>query len=166
MSDSLRTYIHDHLAGAASALDLLDSLRDHYKAKPLGDFATRLHSEIASEKKVLHGIAEQFGTTSNLMKDTAAWIGEKASRVKFDLSDATGLGTFEALEFLRLGVHGKLSMWHALAEVAPQYAALSAVNFPRLIESAECQEEEVETQRMIAARKALAGPQDKVVAHR
>ena len=42
MSDPLATYLHDHLAGAVHAIDLLESMRKQHMDEPLGRFAARL----------------------------------------------------------------------------------------------------------------------------
>ncbi len=42
MSDPLAIYLHDHLSGARIATELLRSLRDTQKDKPLEKFVVRL----------------------------------------------------------------------------------------------------------------------------
>jgi hypothetical protein len=61
---------------------------------------------------------------------------------------------------VRLGIHGKAALWQALAEVAPQYPALSRVNLQQLSERARIREEEVELYRLELARQALASHND------
>src|SRR5215813_1085091 len=39
MNDPLAAYLHDHLAGARYAIDLVEALRDHFREQPLGHFA-------------------------------------------------------------------------------------------------------------------------------
>ena len=155
MKSPLATYLHDHLAGATYALDLVQALRDHYKGQPLGELASQLHTEIAADKDTLEGIAESFGPAPDFIKNTAAWLSEKVSRLKLDHSKPTGLGTFEALEFLALGIHGKRAMWRALAEISGDEPALTDVDFASLIARAENQERLVEEQRLIAAHRTL-----------
>jgi hypothetical protein len=38
-----------------------------------------------------------------MVKETAAWVAEKFSRLKLSHDPANGIGTFEALEFVVLG---------------------------------------------------------------
>jgi hypothetical protein len=131
----LAVYLHDHLAGAAYALDLVKSIRDNYRGQELGDFAATLHEEIAADKEVLHSIASQFGPDSH--------------------SDPTGLGLFEALEFLTLGIHGKAALWRVLSVVAERNGGFVTVNFKDLLERADEQERAVEKFRLIAGRNAF-----------
>ena len=157
MSQPLAIYLHDHLAGSAYALDLVEAMQKNYASAPLGLFAARLHMEISADKETLQGIARLFGPASDPVKDTAAWLGEKISRIKMNQSDGTGLGTFEALEFLALGIHGKLALWRALSEIVRHEPKLEGIDFGRLIARAEEQEQSVEQYRLSFAHKALTG---------
>ena len=42
MNDPLATYLHDHLASAVHAIDLLEAIRDEHVSEPLGEFAALL----------------------------------------------------------------------------------------------------------------------------
>lgn len=161
MASSTRTppiaiYLHDHLAGAAYALDLLGSIGDNYRGQELGDFALRLHSEITADKEVLHSLASQLGSASDPVKDGVAWLAEKVSRFKLSHDDPTGLGLFEALEFLTLGIHGKAALWIALSEVKEEYVGFLRIDFASLLSRAQKQEQAMERFRLMAARRAFA----------
>jgi hypothetical protein len=152
MKNPIAIYLHDHLAGATCALDLVDRIHKNVADKEVGRFAARLREEIAADKETLHSLASQFGPTSDVLKDSVAWLSEKISRIKLSHDDGTGLGLFEALEFLALGIHGKLALWTALAEVADRYTSLTAVDFDSLRDRAHQQEQATERFRLIAAR--------------
>lgn len=151
----LAIYLHDHLAGANYALDLVHALSKNYAGTDFGNFASLLYQEIAADKETLHDLARNFGSASDPVKDTAAWLSEKVSRIKLSHSDSNALGTFEALEFLRLGIYGKSVLWQVLAYIAPSHAALAHVDFARLLERARVQEQEVERYRLEFARRAF-----------
>ena len=89
------------------------------------------------------------------MKEGTAWLSEKLSRMKLSHGDPMGLGTFEALEFLALGIHGKLSLWRALSEISPEVPDLARFDLATLIERAQQQEKAVEEFRLVAAKHAL-----------
>ena len=95
--DPLATYVHDHLAGATAGLDLVEALRDRHAGEPLSEFAALLHAEIASDRATLEKLAERLGAASSGLKEAAAWLAEKASRLKLAHQVAGELGTFEAL---------------------------------------------------------------------
>ena len=155
MSDALAVYLHDHLAGASMAIDLLESMRKEHAGQPLGQFAERLHLEVQADRDVLQALAERIGAGSNAIKNLAAWMSEKVSRVKLGGQNENGLKTFEALEFLMLGIHGKWALWRALAAVAPTDARLQGTDFVRLVAKAGLQEVQVEHWRLEAARTAF-----------
>jgi hypothetical protein len=155
MSDPLTSYLHDHLAGSVHAIDLLESMRDRHAGEPLGQFAAGLLVEIEADRDVLRELAERIGVGSSGLKELAAWVGEGVSRIKLSSRDAAGFGTFEALEFLELGVHGKWALWCALTVIAENDARLQSTDFAHLATRAETQEALVEQQRLQVARTAF-----------
>lgn len=156
MKEPIAIYLHDHLAGATCAIDLVERIHKDYAEQDVGRFASSLKLEIAADKEILHKLASQFGPTSDLVKDSVAWLAEKASRLKL-AHDETGLGLFEALEFLALGIHGKASLWLSLSEVAGRYPGFQGTDFAALKTRAEEQHQAVEKYRLDAARKTFVG---------
>jgi hypothetical protein len=159
MNDPLATYLHDHLGGAKAAIELLEAMRDRQRDKPLGDFAAHLLAEVQADRDTLQRLAEKVGGHSNLIKEFTGWLGEKAARVKLSPDSDNAFETFEALEFLTLGVLGKLGMWQALDAASTNDPRLSGYDFEQLATRAESQYQEVDQQRKQAARIALASPQ-------
>jgi hypothetical protein len=148
MSDALGTYLHDHLAGAAYAIDLVELMRDQHKGNDLGEFAAWLLVEINADREVLRQLAERTGAASNTIKELTAWLGEKVSRLKLSHGTRDGLGIFEALEFLEVGIHGKVELWRALAAVAAADTRLQGIDFEQLVARAEKQRAMVENRRL------------------
>jgi hypothetical protein len=97
MNDALATYLHDHLAGADFAIDLLGAMRDRHQHQPLGQFAAQLLGEVTQDRDTLLHLAEKAGSGTNALKEFTAWVGEKASRVKLGAGGKGEFGTFEAL---------------------------------------------------------------------
>jgi hypothetical protein len=155
MSDPLATYLHDHLGGAKAAIDLLEEMRNHQEEQPLKDFAANLLIEVQADRDTLQRLAEEVGGGSNLFKEFTGWAAEKATRLKLGQGSGGDFGIFEALEFLALGVRGKMGMWQALDVAAPGDTRLSGCDFKRLVQRAEAQYQQVEQQRMQAAKTAL-----------
>jgi hypothetical protein len=139
MSDPLATYMNDHLAGAAYAIDLVEFMRDRYEGEELGQFAAWLLDEIEADREVLKQLAGRASSGSSKVKELTAWLGEKVSRLKLGHGANDGLGLFEALEFLEVGIHGELELWRALAAVAPGNPKLRGVDFEHLARRAETQ---------------------------
>ncbi|HEY6767524.1 MAG TPA: hypothetical protein VI386_22435, partial [Candidatus Sulfotelmatobacter sp.] len=82
MSDPLVTYIEDHKAGAALAIDLLQAMKARHENESLSQFAGSILVGVEEDEETLRSLAKEVGTGSNILKEAAAWIGEKASRVK------------------------------------------------------------------------------------
>jgi hypothetical protein len=153
MSDSLGTYLRDHLAGAAYAIELLEFMRDQHKNDELGPFAAQLLVEIEEDRDILRQLAERVGAGGTTIKELTAWLGEKLSRMK--LGHDGDLATFEGLEFLTVGIHGKWVLWCALAAVAPGDPRLEGLDFAALAARAQSQHDRVDERRLEAARAAL-----------
>ncbi len=155
MADRLATYLNDHLAGASFAIDVLERMREVCPNAALRNLAGNLLVEIESDRAVLQAIVEKFDSDRSTIKEAAAWVAEKASRLKLQLGAQDRLGVFEALEALSLGVLGKRALWRALESVAPFDARLDGIDFETLIKRAESQFAEVEARRLEFARIAL-----------
>lgn len=65
---------------------------------------------------------------------------------------SSGLGTFEALAFLTLGIQGKMALWSALSTIADADDRLSGLDFDLLSTRARDQYARVEEYRLAEAR--------------
>ncbi len=161
MSDPLGTYLHDHLSGARSAIELIHAMRERHKDQPLDRFLAPLLTLIEKDRDTLQGIVDKVGSGGSVAKEVVGWVGEKATRLKLGQSAAGDLGTFEALEFLALGILGKVGLWQALDVAAASDARLRGYDFKQLADSAESQHAKVEQQRLDWARTALRPMKDR-----
>jgi hypothetical protein len=155
VAESLGLYLQDHLAGAAYGVMLLETMRDQRTNEPLSRFAAELLVEIEADREVLRRLADHVGVGESSLKGLAAWIADKLGRPKLGHNPADPLGTFEALEFLELGIHGKWALWRALDAAAADDARLQGIDFEHLVARAEAQRTAVEQRRLEAAREAL-----------
>jgi hypothetical protein len=156
MKNALATYLADHLAGATHAIALLSDLRDEYRSDELGTFAADLLRELQADKATLEQIAERAGEGPSELKEIGAKLGEKLSRFKFRHGERYGLGTFEALEHLGIGIQGKVALWRALALLATHNASLSGYDFDDLLRRGTDQHERVERWRLTVAEHSFA----------
>jgi hypothetical protein len=157
VNNPLAVYLQDHLAGSVQAIQLVEFLRDQHPNQALGRFAETMLIEIKADQETLRSVSESVGDGASELKELAAWIAEKLTRLKLRAEGEMTLGTFEALEFLELGIHGKWALWRALDEIAASDARLGAIDFKRLAARAEAQRAEVEDRRLELARTALLG---------
>lgn len=156
MSDPLTIYLSDHLAGAMHAIETLKTMRDRHEGTPLGDFASRLLQEVEADRDTLRAIAKKAGLHGESAKEIATWFVELASRLKLRHETSNSLGTFEALEFLELGIYGKWALWRALDVAAASEPRLEGFDFSQLARRAEDQRLLVNTRRLQIARQALS----------
>jgi hypothetical protein len=156
MKDALATYLHDHLAGSNFAIELLDSLHDRYREEDLGAFAAAIRTEIKEDQAILQKIIERVGTAHLDLAETTGWMAEKASQLKLKVDGSgKGLGTFEALETLALGIQGKIALWQVLPIVREQDARVPGLDFGQLRARAQTHYERVEEKRLEIARTAF-----------
>jgi len=156
MSDSLGTYIHDHLAGATIAVETLKSMLDRQRGTPLAEFAAKLLVDVEADRETLKNLAEIIGAGPATLKEIASWLAERAGRFKLNQDSSHSLGTFEALELLEVGIYGKWAMWRALEVISRSDRRLAGVDFRQLVTRAEAQRAIVAERRLEVARNALA----------
>jgi hypothetical protein len=150
MSDPLAVYLHDHLAGSNFAIELLESMRDQHDTHGIRKFAADLLVDIQADQAVLQQIIDRVGKAGMDLKQAAAWFAEKASRLKLrsDGDNSGGLGTFEALETLSLGITGKLALWRALELLSVADERVRGVDYTKLIARAKEQYAQAEERRL------------------
>jgi hypothetical protein len=87
----------------------------------------------------------------------AAWIGEKAGRLKLNghLISRSPLSSLEELEMLRLGVEGKAAGWRTLRVLAGQDPRLDPGQLDGLIARAQRQSELLERLRVQASAELI-----------
>jgi hypothetical protein len=163
MNSPLVTYMHDHLAGARFAINLLDSLRGDRQNVVVRQLADELVREIEEDRQILEHLADKIGKPQNTLKEGAAWLAQKASLWKLG-GEGPSLSTFEALETLSLGIMGKLSLWRALRVLQPNEPVLFETNFELLCAKAEKQFFRVENLRIKLVPTALTSEEEVAVA--
>ena len=154
-NEALATYLQDHLAGAAHALDLLEHMSKQHAREPLGEFSRAMFVEISADRDILSELAERIGAGSSGLKVVVSRFGEKMSWLKLNDHGAVSFETFEALEFLVLGIHGKRALWRALAVAQATDPRLQVMDYSRLEVRAAKQERQVEEQRIALAETVL-----------
>ena len=145
--------MQDHLAGARFAVTLLDDLIAQKADADAADLAARLLTEIKQDRSVLEEFVNQFGADRSLVKEASAWIAQKASKAKLDVSEPFGI--FEAVELLSLGVLGKRALWNTLNELKRSGSFKCEPELEELIRLAEQQYEGLEKLRRTLARRVF-----------
>jgi hypothetical protein len=155
MNNNVAAYLNDHLAGSVAAIELIDDLVNGSDDASLTQFLADLKRDIDSDQKVLEKLIDRIGEDESVVRKTAAWVSEKAARLKFKIAgdDFGGLGLVQALEMLALGIRGKELLWRALAN--SNWPELKNLDLPKLEAGAIEQQERVEEKRLQATRAAF-----------
>jgi hypothetical protein len=124
----------------------------------LADFLAALRADIRDDQRVLQELMDRLGVTASPVRRAAAWVAEKAVRVKLGLDgDAGGdLRLLEAIEAVAVGVEGKRSLWVALSATSETVPELRGPDYGALERRAAEQRQRIEPVRLNAARAALA----------
>ena len=153
--EHLTTYLNDHLAGSVAALELLDHVIEACKGKPLERFFRDLRREIDEDQEQLKELIAKLGASESSVRKAGAWLAEKLSRPKIDLSEGEEMGIFLALEALHLGISGKRSLWRALHAASRNVPELARLDYSGLETRAIEQCERVEARRLEIARSVF-----------
>ena len=100
-----------------------------------------------------HLAGATLGVPVRHYKAYAAWVGEKAGRLKFNghLTSRSPLSSLEELEMLRLGVEGKAAGWRTLRTLAETDSRLNRGRLDELMAGAREQAGLLEELRVQAA---------------
>jgi hypothetical protein len=154
----VRIYLQDHHAGSTTGLELARRIRANNKGNEYGEVMARVVDEIAADRKALESIMDDLGFGSDTIKDLGAWALEKVGRLKMNgqISGYSPLSRVVELEGLMTGITGKIGLWTALLQIAPDEPRLDSERLERLRERGESQRATVEELRERAARDAFA----------
>src|SRR3954454_13372004 len=121
MSDKhLTVYLNDHLAGAVTAIELLQSIEKAHGGTPLARSVAGLRAEILADRRELEGIIKRLAGSVSTPRKIVGWFAEKAAEIKLRMDDPAGgpLRLLESLEIVAVGIDGKRALWRSLASVA------------------------------------------------
>jgi hypothetical protein len=156
----LAVYLNDHLAGTTVGHELAKRAASSNEGSEYGAFLSELEHEVAEDRAALVRIMERLEVKQDRLKTTGAYIAEKFGRLKPNahLTSYSPLSRVVELEFLMLGVTGKLALWRALLAVAHADERLDAQELGVLAERAESQRVDIEKYRLQAAEDVFLAP--------
>src|SRR5580704_237683 len=80
----LGIYLNDHLAGATAGTELAHRMARTNRVQGQGGQLKRLAVEVAQDRAALISMTKALGIPIRAYKVYAAWVGEKAGRMKFN----------------------------------------------------------------------------------
>jgi len=155
MSD-LSVYLHDHLAGANFAIELLQKLESEFSTHETGIVAGALLSVVREDRQTLESVIGEVGKATFDIKDALGWLAERVSRIKLRHDEPLGIGAFEAFEVIALGILGKHALWETLCVLSSRDERLKKLDYAILLQRADHQFTRANDYRLKIAALALA----------
>ncbi len=156
MSDSVDTYLNDHLAGSAAALDLIEALKSQVEDDEFRAALESVQGEILEDREMLVSVMERLGIAQGTVKQLGGRLGEKALRFKSSemVTDDPAFSELLRTEALVLGITGKEAGWAALQAAALD--GIAEIDFDLLRDRARDQRLRLEPFRLAAASASFA----------
>ena len=101
MHRNMHTYLHDHLAAACAALELIELLHKHTEDSDVRHVLGWLLLEVKQDEATLQQVTESLSVGSSALKDSAAWVSARFVSLKTNEGEEA-FGRFEGLEVLTL----------------------------------------------------------------
>jgi hypothetical protein len=149
------TYLRDHLAGADTAIQIVQNLSNTYREGPEGALFASLHDQFREDRGVVEGILVELGDSARSFKRlagraTGTALGVMAGGAPGDLS------LFRTLEALAIGVQGKRCLWRAAQAVVALPHPPGRRSFVELEGDAVRQWEAIERHRLLLVPRTFA----------
>ena len=115
-------YLEDHHALLVGAEQLTGRILGETRDDELRSFLTGLLPELVDDREAVERHLDTLGRGPSRLKDTGAWLGEKAGRLKLN-GNARGyspLSRLVELEALSLALAGNRALWRALGHAGPE----------------------------------------------
>ena len=154
---ALETYLNDHLAGSAAAIELIETLRANNSGTPLDAHLAGLGVEVEEDRDTLRRVMDALGVPRSTIKQVGGKVLERLSRLRLSdkITGSPHVTRLMEIETLSLGIEGKSALWRALEPVAAATPGLAAFDLPALGARAAAQRQGLEPFRLEAAAQAF-----------
>jgi hypothetical protein len=157
----LAIYMNDQLALGVLWREIARRSQRANEGTELGAALERVATGIAEDVETFEGLMDRLQIPRSPAKPLLAVVGERFGRLKLNgrLRGYSPLSRFEELDFLVMGIDGKVVLWANLRDLAGLGERLPDVDFGALIERARRQRALLEPFHGEAGRDALGGAQ-------
>ncbi|MFI5427898.1 hypothetical protein [Aeromicrobium sp. UC242_57] len=154
---ALAAYLQTHLAGSRAGVDLFSRSAKGQLDHEIGVALDEIRREVADERTQLQQIMSSLDVDENLVRSTAARIGERIARLKPNgsLLHRTPLTDLVEVEALRIAVSGKQAGWESLVAIADLVPQLDLDQLEQLVAQGKLQLERLGELHAVVARRAL-----------
>ena len=153
----LRIYMTDQLALGVLWREIARRACNSSNGTAEGAALERVANAISEDVALFEQMMRRLGFRTRTPKALLAVVAERVGRLKPNgrIVSRSPLSRFEELDFLVMGIDGKVVLWQNLRDGAGLGARLPDINFDRLIERARSQRAELEPFHAQAAQAAL-----------
>lgn len=153
----LRIYMTDQLALGVLWREIARRASRSSNGSPEAAALERVATGISEDVALFEQMMRRLGFSTRSPKRVMALVAERAGRLKLNghLLSRSPLSRFEELDFLLMGIDGKVVLWQNLRDGAGLGERLPDIDFERLIERARSQRAELEPFHAQAAQAAL-----------
>ena len=113
-------YLADHLAGATGGQGRIERMARDFTDTPFHSELAAIAIQIREEREYLRGLVEELGVPRRTPRRAAAWVAERAGRLKLNgrLVNRSPMTLVLESELMRSAVMGKLGLWQTLQDLA------------------------------------------------
>ncbi|WP_291313821.1 NAD-dependent epimerase/dehydratase family protein [Corynebacterium sp. UBA2622] len=139
-TELLQDYLANHLTGARGAVERLDMMTLNYQDTPVFPQIAQLAREIRADRDFLEYLTHSLGLEPKATQSAAAWVSEKAGRLKPNgrAVKRSPMSLLLEAELLRSAIAGKIGGWEVLRDNA-SHLGLAPEVFEELITAARGQ---------------------------
>lgn len=154
----LAIYMNDQLALGVLWREIARRSARSNHGTELGEALARVADAIAEDVATFEDLMQRVGVPKTPAKPVLAIAGERIARLKLNgrLRGYSPLSRFEELDFLIMGIDGKVVLWRNLRDHAGLGTRLGDVDFDALIDRAREQRSQLERHHAAAGREAFA----------
>ena len=128
-------YLSDHFTGATAGLERMERMTRAYRDTPFHAELAEATEQLRAERELYRDLLDRLEVPLRRHRQAAAWLGEKAGRLKLNgrIVQRSPMSAMLEAELMRSAVLGKIGGWQTLREHADQ-VGLDADQFDELIE--------------------------------
>lgn len=115
-------YLSDHFTGATAGLERMELMTRSYRDTPFHAELAEVTEQLRGERELYRDLLDRLGVPLRRHRQAAAWVGEKAGRLKLNgrVIHRSPMSPVLEAELMRSAVVGKIGGWQTLREHADE----------------------------------------------
>lgn len=139
-SHLLGLYLSDHFTGATAGLERMEFMTRSYRDTPFHAELAEATEKLRAERELYRDLLDRLGVPRRPHRQVAAWLGERAGRLKLNgrITRRSPMSAALDAEFMRAAVMAKIGGWQTLRRHADEMG-LDPQQLDELVERARGQ---------------------------